>query len=142
RAGRALRRRPRRRLDVRGRDRCAAERAPRHRAADRPSVRRAHDCRNRAVHRGGAIGRGCHVTAAPSATEQSVPIRRLTVTARPTRQVWSIVEGLEGVEGGVLIEMYIGRYVLNPDGGKVWRLIDGRRSVAEIAAAISTTEGS
>ena len=82
------------------------------------------------------------MTAAPSATEQSVPIRRLTVTARPTRQVWSIVEGLEGVEGGVLIEMYIGRYVLNPDGGKVWRLIDGRRSVAEIAAAISATEGS
>lgn len=82
------------------------------------------------------------MTAAPSVTEQSVPIRRLTVTARPTRQVWSLVEGLDGVEEGVLIEMYIGRYVLNPDGGKVWRLIDGRRSVAEIGAAVSAAEGS
>jgi Coenzyme PQQ synthesis protein D (PqqD) len=81
------------------------------------------------------------VTSTPSVTDQSVPVRRLTVTARPTHEVASMVEGLEGDDGGVLIEMYIGRYVLNPDGRKVWRLIDGRRSVAEIAAAISTTEG-
>lgn len=82
------------------------------------------------------------MTAAPSVTEQSIPIRRLTVTARPTHQVRSLVDGLDGGEDGVLIEMYIGRYVLNPDGGKVWRLIDGRRSVEEIAAAISATQGS
>jgi hypothetical protein len=81
------------------------------------------------------------VTATQSVTEQSIPVRRLTVTARPTRQVWSLVEGLDGVEHGVLLEMYIGRYVLNPDGGKVWRLIDGRRSVEEIAAEISANEG-
>lgn len=81
------------------------------------------------------------MTLAPTVTDQSVPVRRLTVTARPTRQVESIVEGLEDVEGGVLIEMYIGRYVLNADGGKVWRLIDGRRTVAEIAEVISASEG-
>ncbi|MEI5097683.1 PqqD family protein [Streptomyces sp. PmtG] len=63
-----------------------------------------------------------------------VLIRRLDVTARVPDQV---VELTARHEGGLLIERLIGRYVIDADARKVWRLIDGRRSVAEIVADLA-----
>ncbi|MFE0174055.1 PqqD family protein [Streptomyces sp. NPDC059002] len=67
-----------------------------------------------------------------------VLIRRLDVTARVPDQV---VELTEGHEGGLLIERLIGRYVIDADARKVWRLIDGRRSVAVIVEELAASTG-
>jgi Coenzyme PQQ synthesis protein D (PqqD) len=62
--------------------------------------------------------------------DDSVLVRCLDVTARRTD---SVLELVDDAEGGVLLETLIGRYVLNRDAREVWRLVDGRRSVADIA---------
>ncbi|GGW16469.1 hypothetical protein GCM10018980_19350 [Streptomyces capoamus] len=62
-------------------------------------------------------------------------IRRLDVTARVTDQV---VELSERHQGGLLIERLIGRYVIDADARKVWRLIDGRRSIARVVEDLAT----
>ncbi|MEV7443120.1 PqqD family protein [Streptomyces sp. NPDC091204] len=67
-----------------------------------------------------------------------VLIRRLDVTARVTDQV---VELSERHQGGLLIERLIGRYVIDADARKVWRLIDGRRSIARIVEDLSAESG-
>ncbi|MFB8139386.1 PqqD family protein [Streptomyces parvus] len=67
-----------------------------------------------------------------------VLIRRLDVTARVPDQV---VELSERHDGGLLIERLIGRYVIDADARKVWRLIDGRRSVARIVEELAAESG-
>ncbi|GGS59246.1 PqqD family protein [Streptomyces violaceus] len=67
-----------------------------------------------------------------------VLIRRLDVTARVPDQV---VELSERHEGGLLIERLIGRYVIDADARKVWRLIDGRRSIARIVEDLAAESG-
>ncbi|MFD5426298.1 PqqD family protein [Streptomyces sp. NPDC127084] len=67
-----------------------------------------------------------------------VVIRRLDVTVRVTDQV---VELSESHEGGLLVERLIGRYVLDADARKVWRLIDGRRSVGRIVEDLAKESG-
>ncbi len=67
-----------------------------------------------------------------------VLIRRLDVTARVPDQV---AELSEIHEGGLLIERLIGRYVIDADARKVWRLIDGRRSIAKIVEDLAAESG-
>ncbi|MEU3662053.1 PqqD family protein [Streptomyces sp. NPDC032940] len=67
-----------------------------------------------------------------------VLIRRLDVTARVPDQV---AELSDIHEGGLLIERLIGRYVIDADARKVWRLIDGRRSVGEIVEDVAEETG-
>lgn len=71
-------------------------------------------------------------------SESSVLVRSMDVTARLTYSV----EGLSPLsEGGILLETLIGRYVLGRDACEPWLLIDGRRSVIEIAAATADERG-
>ena len=70
--------------------------------------------------------------------DDTVLIRRLDVTARLTDQV---TELSERAGGGVLLETLIGRYVLDRDGRTVWLLLDGRRSVGGLVAAVAEREG-
>lgn len=71
-------------------------------------------------------------------THGSVLVRRLDVTTRPPDEILSMVE--HG-EGGLLLERFVGRYVLNADARKVWLLLDGRRTVDEIAKEIAPSAG-
>lgn len=68
----------------------------------------------------------------------TVLIRRFDVIARLTDEVADVVACSEG---GVLLDQLIGRYVLNADARKVWRLIDGQRSVWAIAKELERSEG-
>jgi hypothetical protein len=60
-------------------------------------------------------------------------IRALTVSVRRGE------EG--GEEGGLLLETYFGRYILNRDAREVWRLIDGHRPVSAVAKLIGEARG-
>ncbi|MFB6842445.1 PqqD family protein [Streptomyces sp. NPDC056361] len=66
--------------------------------------------------------------------DTTVLVRRLDVTARRTDQV---MELSDRAEGGVLLETVIGRYVLDRDARVVWLLVDGRRTLAEIADGVA-----
>lgn len=66
--------------------------------------------------------------------DTTVLVRRLDVTARRTDQV---MELSDRAEGGVLLETVIGRYVLDRDARVVWLLIDGRRTVADVADGVA-----
>lgn len=66
--------------------------------------------------------------------DTTVLVRRLDVTTRVTEQV---AERSSHSADGFLLETLVGRYVLNDDARKVWLLIDGARSVADIAAEIA-----
>jgi hypothetical protein len=68
----------------------------------------------------------------------TVLVRRLDVTARRTDQV---VELSERAEGGVLLETWIGRYVLDSDARVIWLLIDGRRTFAQIVDDVAGKTG-
>jgi acyl transferase domain-containing protein len=71
-------------------------------------------------------------------SDDTVLVRRMDVTARLTD---AVVELAERTEGGVLLETWIGRYVLDADGRVVWLLINGRRSVSEIVTAVAEKVG-
>lgn len=71
-------------------------------------------------------------------SDDTVLVRRMDVTARLTD---AVVELSERPEGGVLLETWIGRYVLDRDGREVWLLINGRRSVTEIITAVAEKVG-
>lgn len=43
--------------------------------------------------------------------------------------------------GSLLLETMLGRYVFDADARKVWALVDGARTVADIAAEIAATDG-
>ncbi|MFD7027468.1 PqqD family protein [Streptomyces sp. NPDC059917] len=47
----------------------------------------------------------------------------------------------EHSEGGLLLETFIGRYVLDSDARAVWRLIDGTRTVTQIHEDLAASSG-
>jgi hypothetical protein len=69
-------------------------------------------------------------------TDDTVLVRRLDVTTRPPDEVASMVSDSDG---GLLLERFVGRYVLNADARKVWLLIDGHRTVSEVADAVAAS---
>ena len=69
-------------------------------------------------------------------TDDTVLVRRLDVSTRPPDEVASMVED---TDGGLLLERFVGRYVLNADARKVWLLIDGHRTVSEVAHAVAAS---
>jgi hypothetical protein len=71
-------------------------------------------------------------------TPETVLVRRLDVTSRRTD---SVVEISELAGEGLLLETMIGRYVLNNDARLAWRLIDGRRTIAEMVPIVAETIG-
>jgi hypothetical protein len=73
---------------------------------------------------------------AAAVTDDTVLVRRLDVTTRPPDEVASMVSDSDG---GLLLERFVGRYVLNADARKVWLLIDGRRTVSEVAHAVAAS---
>ena len=44
-------------------------------------------------------------------------------------------------DGGLLLETLIGRYTLDRDARDVWFLIDGKRALSEVAAAVAARRG-
>lgn len=71
-------------------------------------------------------------------TEHSVLARGLGVSTRVVEQVAGIAEN---ADGGVLLETMLGRYVLDRDGRAVWLLLDGQRSVGQVADVLAAAEG-
>jgi hypothetical protein len=55
------------------------------------------------------------------------------------RRTDSVAKFTDFGDDGILLETLIGRYVLNADARKIWRLVDGRRMLSEIADEIATT---
>ncbi|MEU6404719.1 PqqD family protein [Streptomyces sp. NPDC046985] len=70
--------------------------------------------------------------------DNTVLVRRMDVTARRTEQV---TELSQYAEGGVLLETVIGRYVLDRDARRIWLLIDGRRTVAQLVEDVAAKAG-
>lgn len=70
--------------------------------------------------------------------DKTTLVRRLDVTARMTGQV---AELSERTEGGVLLETWVGRYVVDSDGRVVWLLIDGRRNLAQVVDGVAEKLG-
>lgn len=75
---------------------------------------------------------------AEMAAIDEVFVRTLGVGARVPEQVPDF--GASHPDGA-LLETMLGRYLLDADGRKVWNLLDGRRTVGDIAAAISAESG-
>lgn len=69
--------------------------------------------------------------------DTTVPLRILAVNTRVPDQVTDILDGTDNL----LLETMLGRYVLDRDGRTAWVLIDGVRTVTDIAQAISATTG-
>ncbi|HJQ00142.1 MAG TPA: PqqD family protein [Jatrophihabitans sp.] len=58
-----------------------------------------------------------------------------------TRIADSVTDIAEQVAGGALVETMLGRYALDQDARRVWLLIDGHRTVADIADEVATATG-
>ncbi|MFF9393445.1 PqqD family protein [Streptomyces griseoluteus] len=65
-------------------------------------------------------------------------VRRMDVTARMTGQV---AELSERTEGGVLLETWVGRYVIDSEGRVVWLLIDGQRNLGQVVDGVAERLG-
>jgi hypothetical protein len=75
-------------------------------------------------------------------SEASVVARALTVSTRLPDQIADLDEvGEVDVTGGALLETMLGRYILDRDGRELWLLIDGARSVGDIAGALAAARG-
>lgn len=72
------------------------------------------------------------------ADKEVVLVRRMDVTTRLTDQV---ADMSDRAEGGLLLETWIGRYVLDSDARAVWRLIDGTRTIAQIQDELVSATG-
>jgi hypothetical protein len=71
-------------------------------------------------------------------TKDTVFVRAMDVATRVTEQVTEMVAN---AEGGALVETMLGRYVLDRDARAIWVLLDGRRSVGQIAGHLAATTG-
>jgi hypothetical protein len=71
-------------------------------------------------------------------TEDSILARGLGVSTRVTEQVAGIAEN---AGDGALLETMLGRYVLDREGRAIWLLLDGRRSVGQVAEALAAARG-
>lgn len=71
-------------------------------------------------------------------TRDSVFVRAMDSFTRVTEQV---AETVTNAQGGALVETMLGRYVLDRDARAIWVLLDGRRSVGQIAAALAASTG-
>lgn len=72
-----------------------------------------------------------------SITSDSILARALSVSTRVAEQV---ADTADDTACGALLETMLGRYVLNRDGRSIWVLIDGRRSVGQIAEALAAAD--
>ncbi len=66
--------------------------------------------------------------------DDEVLVRRLDLTIRRADEVKSLSTHSDG---GLLIENFVGRYVLDRDARAVWRLLDGHRSIATVAEELA-----
>lgn len=66
--------------------------------------------------------------------ETSLLARALEVGTRVPEQV-------ADASSGLLLETMLGRYLVDVDGERVWLLIDGRRTVRDIAMALEAQTG-
>lgn len=71
-------------------------------------------------------------------TRNSVFVRAMGIFTRVPEQVTGTVAN---AEGGALVETMLGRYGLDRDAWAIWVLLDGRRSVGQIAAALAASTG-
>lgn len=71
-------------------------------------------------------------------TKDSVFVRAIDLFTRVTEQV---AETAANAEGGALVETMLGRYVLDRDARAIWVLLDGRRSVGQIAVTLAASTG-
>jgi hypothetical protein len=70
--------------------------------------------------------------------EGTVLVRAMDVTARLT---YSVEDLSPTSKDGIMLETLIGRYVLDRDASEPWLLVDGSRSVAEVAAEVAQSRG-
>lgn len=64
-----------------------------------------------------------------------------TVLARALEVGTRVPHQVADASSGLLLETMLGRYVVDDDGERVWLLIDGRRTVDDIADAVAAQTG-
>lgn len=71
----------------------------------------------------------------------TIRVDETTLLARTLEVGTRVPDHALDASGGLLLETMLGRYVVDVDGMRVWLLIDGRRTVGEIARALPESTG-
>lgn len=71
----------------------------------------------------------------------TVHLEATSLLARALEVGTRVPEQVADTSSGLLLETMLGRYVVDEDGERVWLLIDGRRTLGEIARLLAESSG-